>query len=134
MAYLIAIAISFLLLGGFLALTRFETGRGVRFFGDARARFDMGVERASFIARHVDWSAVLAHVVRTAVARIVHDIAHASLITVRIIERLLTRVVKYLRTSRQQAAATSDRKKFDMRASLQQLRQTLKKAKEDAEV
>ncbi|HYE23006.1 MAG TPA: hypothetical protein VEA92_00965 [Candidatus Paceibacterota bacterium] len=134
MAYLIAIAISFLLLGGFLALTRFETGRGVRFFGSIRTRFDTGVERTSFIIRHVDWSAVLATLVRTAAARIVHDIAHASLIAVRIIERLLTRVVKYLRSSRQQAAATSDRKKFDLRASLAQLRQTLKKAKEEAEV
>ncbi len=133
MAYLIAILVSFLLLGAFLALTRYETTHGVRFFGSARSRFDSEVEKAAFIVRHVDWSAALAHLVRTATARIVHDVAHTTLIVVRIIERLLTRVVKYLRTSRQQAAAVSDRKKFDMRASLAQLRQNFKKAREESE-
>jgi len=40
-------------------------------------------------------------------------------------------VVKYLRTSRQQAALVSDRKKFDMRASFAQFRATLNRAKEE---
>jgi len=132
MAYLFAILVSFLLLGGFLALTRYETAHGVRFLGGARSRFDAQVEKAAFVVRHVDWSAVLAHLVRTATARIVHDLAHATLIVVRIVERVLTRVVKYLRTRRQQAAVVSDRKKFDMRASFAQLRQSLRKATEES--
>ena len=134
MAYLFAILITFVLLGGFLALMRFETGRGVRFFGGARARLDSRVERAAFIVRHVDWSAVLSEMVRSIAARIVHDVAHGVLILVRILERLLTRVVKYLRSSRQQAAAISDEKKFDMRASFANLRATWRRAKEDADV
>ena len=131
MAFLIAIAVSFLLLGGFLALVRYEAGHGVRFFGPMRSRFDARVEKAAFVARHVDWSAVIAHAVRSLSARIVHDVAHATLIIVRILERLLTRIVRYLRASRQQAALTSDRKRFDMKASLAQLRSTWRKAKEE---
>lgn len=134
MAYLIAIALAFLLLGGFLALTRYETGHGVRFLGGVRSRFDRKVERISFIVRHIDWSAVLSDVVRTATARIVHDVAHAILIIVRIVERLLTRVVKYLRMSREQAAAVSDKKKFDMRASIAHLRKSLRRGRDEGEV
>ena len=130
MAFLIAIAISFLLLSGFLVLVRYETGHGTRYFASARARLDSRVEKAVFVARHVDWSAVVAHAVRSASARIVHDVAHAILIIVRILERLLTRIVRYLRASRQQAALTSDKKRFDMKASLAQLRSTWRKAKE----
>jgi hypothetical protein len=131
MAFLIAIALSFLFLGGFLALVRYETGHGTRYFADVRGRMDSRVAKAAFVVRHVDWSAVIAHAVRSASARVVHDVAHATLIIVRILERLLTRIVRYLRTSRQQAALTSDKKRFDMKASLAQLRSTWRKIKEE---
>jgi len=134
MAYLIAILISFVLLGGFLALTRFETGRGVRFFGGMRSKLDSRVEKTAFVLQHVDWSAVIAELVRSITARVIHDVAHATLIIVRILERMLTRVVKYLRSRRQEVAIVSDRKRFDMRASFSQLRQTLRKAKEESEM
>ena len=133
MAYLIAILVSFTLLGAFLALTRYETGHGVRFFGNVRSRLDAKTERVAFIARHVDWSAAISHLVRTAAARIVHDVAHTILIIVRIVERLLTRVVKYLRSRRKEAAVVSDRKRFDMKASFAQFRSTLKRAKEEGD-
>ena len=122
MAYGIAILLSIILLSAFLALTRYETTHGVRFFGQLRGRFDERVGKAFFVVRHVDWSAFLAHMTRTGAARIAHDLAHTSLIIVRIIERVLTRIVKYLRTRRQNPEVATERKRFDIRASLAQFR------------
>lgn len=122
MAYLIAIALAVLLFAGFLLLTRFERARGLRFFESLRNRVDEKTDKAVFVATHVDWSAFLSHFFRTLVARIAHDLAHASLIVVRVLERLLTRIVKYLRSARPQTPSIPEKPRFDMRASLSQFR------------
>lgn len=85
------------LLTGFLVLTLIERRRGLRVLGVWRNRLDARVARASFIVAHVDWSAFTKHLLRTSAERIVHDIAHTSLIAVRTLERVLTRTVRYLR-------------------------------------
>lgn len=100
MLYLILIAVSLILLGGFLMLTAFERGRGLRIAGAWRNRFDKQVARASFIMRHVDWGAFVKHLMETVTERVLHDVAHAVLRIVRRTERLLTRTVKSLRERR----------------------------------
>ena len=97
MPYLIAIAVSLLMLAGFLLLTRYETGRGVRFFGTTRARFDADIERIEFILAHIDLAAFLREEARRRGARLSHDTAHLTLRFVRSIERLLSRAVRRLR-------------------------------------
>jgi len=100
MTYLILIAVSFLLLGGFLLLTAFERGRGLRVAGVWRNRLDAKTARMMFVVRHVDWGAFVRHLAVTAFERVAHDLAHATLVLVRALERLLTRMVKYLRERR----------------------------------
>lgn len=108
MTYLILIAISLILLGGFLLLTAFERGRGLRVAGNLRNRFDAKVARVSFIVRHVDWGAFVKHLAATVFERAAHDIAHTVLLLVRSLERLLTRTVKYLRARRGDIAALAE--------------------------
>lgn len=98
MTPLISILVSFALLGGFLALVIYETKQGVRFLPQTRERLDVLVTRGTFVVEHVDFAAFLRDTVRTGVNRLVHDVAHLSLLFVRTIERFLTRVVRYLRT------------------------------------
>ncbi len=100
MAYLIAIAVLVLLLGGFLVFVGFEERSGRRFLAGRRYKLDSRVERTAFILRHVDWGAFSADVARSSIERTIHDIAHGSLIAVRALERFLTRVVRTLRTRR----------------------------------
>lgn len=97
MTYFLLATIPPLLLSGFLVLTVIERRQGLRILGVWRNRLDATVARATFIVRHVDWSAFTKHLLRTGGERLVHDIAHASLIAVRMLERVLTRVVRYLR-------------------------------------
>ncbi len=98
MGYLVAIAGSLILLAGFLALTRYEAARGVRFFAARRGRFDAEVERLEFIFTHVDLAAFLREEVERVSARVGHDVAHLVLQAIRAVERVLTRVVRRLRT------------------------------------
>lgn len=98
MGPLIFILVSLILLGGFIILTEYETRRGMRLFPEARTRFDVHVERATFIFQHVDLSAFVREEVRRLAARVSHDIAHLSLQAVRTTERLLTRLVRHLRS------------------------------------
>ena len=93
------VGISCALLGGFIILTALERRHG-RLFGEVRAKLDRWVGRATYIARHVDWSSFVKDMVHSSVERVVHDIAHASLVLVRSIERLLTRLVRSLRERR----------------------------------
>jgi hypothetical protein len=97
MAYVILILASILLFAGFLALTRYEAARGVRFFAPTRDRFDREAERLAFIAMHVDLAAFIEAEARRLSARLGHDIAHGVLQAVRFVERLLTRLVRRLR-------------------------------------
>lgn len=98
MTYLIAIIIAFVLLCGFFALTDYEARRGTRYFAFHRARLDENVERVEFIWQHVDLGAFLRDEVRRLAGRLSHDIVHLSLQTVRAVERVLTRLVRYLRS------------------------------------
>jgi len=98
MTYLIFIAIACALLGGFFALTDYEARRGTRYFAPQRARLDENVERIEFIWQHVDLGAFIRDEIRRLAGRLSHDIAHLSLQSVRAIERLLTRLVRYLRS------------------------------------
>jgi hypothetical protein len=100
MLFIILIAVSLILLGGFLLLVSFERGRGLRIMGDWRNSLDRKVGRAAFVASHVDWGAFVKHLASTFTERVLHDVAHLVLRLVRIMERLLTRIVKSLRERR----------------------------------
>lgn len=100
MIFIILIALSLILLGGFLLLVSFERGRGLRIMGAWRNTLDRKVARATFIARHVDWGAFVKHLASTASERVLHDAAHLVLRVVRSVERLLTRAVRSLRERR----------------------------------
>lgn len=98
MAYLIFIFITLVLLGGFFALTWYETERGMRFYAPLRARLDQNVEHVTFILTHVDLAAFLRDEIRHFARRIGHDSVHLSLVVVRATERLLTRLIRYFHT------------------------------------
>ena len=103
MPYLITILIIALLFFGFLLMTMYEQSRGQRLLASLRYRLDRKVERALFVVEHVDWGAFTAHLTRTAFTTLAHDIAHGSLVAVRATERTLTRAVRSLRSSRDNA-------------------------------
>lgn len=96
--YLISILVTVALLVGFFALTWYEERRGARICAPARARLDQKVARVEFILARVDLAAFVRSEVRRAASRIGHDIAHLTLKAVRAAERLLTRLVRHLRT------------------------------------
>jgi hypothetical protein len=100
MLYLILIGISLILFGGFITLTAFERGRGLRVAGVHRNKLDAKISRAAFIATHVDWGAFTRHLLGTVLERVLHDVAHFVLRIVRTTERLLTRTVRALRERR----------------------------------
>jgi hypothetical protein len=100
MTYLVSVLVATLLFFGFLLLTLYEGRRGVRFFAGARYKLDMKITRTAFLIEHIDWGAFSAHVTRTSLNTIAHDIAHGTLILVRATERFLTRAVRALRTRR----------------------------------
>jgi len=97
MSYLQAVLATFVLLAGFLALSAIETSRGARLFGGVRRTLDRKVGRFAFIATHVDWGSFTAHIAKTSIERIAHDLVHAILIGVRATERALTRTIRALR-------------------------------------
>lgn len=98
MAYLIFIAVSLTLLVGFFILSSYEMQKGVRVFARERARLDGHVERIEFICSHVDFGAFVREEALRIAHRVAHDVAHVSLQVVRIAERLLTQLVRRLRT------------------------------------
>lgn len=98
MLYLTLILTPLLLLVGFVALVRYEEQHAVRFFGSKRSEFDAAIERVQFIVRHVDLGAFAREEVRRISTIIGHAIVNLSLQAVRSVERLLTRLVRYLRT------------------------------------
>lgn len=100
MSYLITVLAACLLFFGFLLLTMYERERGVRFFAAARYRLDTKVAHTLFVMQNVDWGAFTAHLTRTSVEVLAHDIAHGTLMAVRAIERFLTRAVRLLRMRR----------------------------------
>lgn len=100
MIFIILIALSLILLGGFFVLVGFERSRGLRIAGVWRNKLDAKVARTAFIVNHVDWGAFVRHLLGSAAERIAHDVAHTVLKIVRTAERFLTRAVKYLRMRR----------------------------------
>ena len=101
MGYLITIFIAIALLVGFFVLTRYEAWRGVRFFASTRAHLDRGVKHIEFVLTNVDLVAFLRAEIHHGISHTGHAIAHLSLQVVRAIERLLTRLVRHLRTRHQ---------------------------------
>ena len=97
MIALILITLSFILLGGFLALTEYETQRGIRFHAPFRSKLDQTTSHIQFILANVDLAAFVRDEVRHLIERIGHDSVHLSLVVVRAVERTLTRLVRYLR-------------------------------------
>ncbi len=79
-------------------LTSYEARRGMRFHSPYRDRLDRIVERIGFIIANVNLGEFLRDEVRHLAGRIGHDIVHFSLIVVRAIERLLTNLVRRLRS------------------------------------
>ena len=134
MIFIILIALSLILLGGFLLLVSFERGRGLRVMGDWRNVLDRKVARASFIARHVDWGAFVKHLASTATERVLHDVAHVVLRLVRNMERLLTRAVKSLRERRGLAASEDapEGKVNALQAGVMKVRMALRNARRAA--
>jgi len=100
MAHLIFFLVTLALLVGFLVLSDYEARRGTRLFARERVRLDGRVERIEFILTHVDFKAFLREEIRRITQRVVHDIVHFSLQAVRAVERLLTRLIRYLRAQR----------------------------------
>lgn len=100
MASLVFIFITIALLGGFFALTSYEARRGVRLGASHRARLDGHVERIEFILAHIDLIAFVRDEVRHFISRIGHDSVHISLLVVRAVERLLTRVIRHQHAKR----------------------------------
>lgn len=98
MTYLILIVASILLLVGFAVVTREEGKRGTRVLEPRRAKLDAFVTRIVFIINHVDFAAFIREESRRAAGLLGHTAAYLSLQVVRAAERLLTRVVRKLRT------------------------------------
>lgn len=101
MLYALLLALAIFLSAGFLVLTAYEKKRGgARFLESYRGRLDREVGRLVFIAEHVDFAAFFRDMVRMGSERVAHDLATWTLVAVRSVERLLTRVVKHLRGRR----------------------------------
>ena len=98
MAYLIFVLIALALFIGFLLLSGYEARRGVRVFARTRARLDKNVERIEFILAHVNFDSFMREEMHHIARRVAHTVAHVSLQAVRATERVLTHLVRYLRT------------------------------------
>jgi hypothetical protein len=98
MAHLLFVVLSLALLAGFLALTEYEARRGSRVFSAHRERLDARIQHLEFVIAHADIPALLREELEHLAARVGHDIAHLSLQAVRVAERLLTRLVRHLRS------------------------------------
>jgi len=123
MTYVAAILIALILLVGFLTLTAFEASHGVRIMGGVRRKLDRKVGQASFIIAHVDLAAFIRDSIRDGIERIVHDVAHASLLVVRFLERTLTRFVKGMRG---RAEETPERPRRTFREAFDHVKRTVR--------
>jgi hypothetical protein len=136
MEFVIAIVVSLILLVGFLTLTGYEASHGIRIMGGVRRRLDRKVGQASFILNHVDLGAFIRDSIRDGLERILHDIAHASLLIVRLIERMLTRFVRQLRGRTEEVP---ERPRRSFREAVQHVKRTVRlrrisiKEKDEAE-
>ncbi len=97
MSYLIAVLVTTLLLCGFIVLSSIETTSQKRLFGGTRRKFDKQVARVAYVITHIDWAAFFAHVTKSTLERVAHDVVHTTLLAVRATERSLTRAIRTLR-------------------------------------
>jgi hypothetical protein len=95
---LIFVLITLGLLASFFLLTRYEARRGARVLAGRRERLDAVVGRLEFIVTHVDLGEFLREELRHLIGRLGHDAVHVSLLVIRYVERVLTRLVRHLRT------------------------------------
>ncbi|MDP2594239.1 MAG: hypothetical protein Q8P36_02795 [bacterium] len=93
----VPILISLGLLVGYVGLLALESRRGARFLASHRTRLDQAVEQGMFVLTHVDFASFVREEAMRIAHRLTHDMAHLSLTSVRILERLLTRLVRHLR-------------------------------------
>jgi len=107
MIYLTLVIISVALCALFLFLTAHEARTGTRLLRQKREQLDVHASRVFFIIAHVDLAAFMRDLVREVGKRLAHDTAHLSLVFVRATERLLTRLVRALRTHKAESATTS---------------------------
>lgn len=98
MAELILVLVALALLVGFFFLVASETRRGARLCAPARVRLDELVLQVEFVFAHVDLGAFARNELVALAHRIGHDAVHLTLRAVRAAERLLTRVVRWLRS------------------------------------
>jgi hypothetical protein len=108
MTYLIIGGIIFLLLIGFLITTLIENRKGVRYGTPSRSFLDAHVSKGLFIIKHVDWGSFFKHTIKASLEGFAHEVAHTSLMFVRVVERFLTRMVRKLRIRRQEHFPFSD--------------------------
>jgi hypothetical protein len=123
MSYLIAILVALILLVGFLTLTGFEASKGVRVMSGARKRLDRKVGQLGFIFAHVDLGAFVRDTLRDGIERVLHDVAHATLIVVRFLERVLTRFVRSLRG---RAEEVPERPRRNFREAVDHVKRTVR--------
>jgi hypothetical protein len=126
MLYLTFMFIAFLLLGGFIGLTHYETEHQVRFFGARRRELDILVERVQFVFEHVDLGAFIQEEIRRLGTIAGHAIVNLSLQAVRVVERLLTRLVRYLRTTSESMEAAPRESTREFVKTLSDFKDTLK--------
>lgn len=100
MIHFIGILIPLALLVVFLVWVSIEERTGKRLLASRRYVLDSKIDKATFIAEHVDWGAFAHDLTRTSFERALHDIAHGTLLGVRALERELTQLVRTLRTRR----------------------------------
>lgn len=132
MTYLISILVPLALLALFLLLVTYEERRGARVvLPGPRQALDLKVARAAFIVRHVDWGAFTNDVLRSGTERILHDLAHTSLIIVRALERALTRLVRTLRARRDMPLfpAREEERPSRLESAAQYLRKSLNRSR-----
>lgn len=98
MGYVILNLVALTLILGFLALTSYEERRGVRVFAARRAALDERISRLTYVLSHIDFAAFLREESRRIAKQISHIAVAVTLRAVRALERLLTRLIVYLRT------------------------------------
>ena len=125
MTYLFLVLGSIILFTGFLGLTIVEARTGHRVLALPRRALDRKVAQAMFIIEHVNWGDFFSHFVQSIAARVVHDIAHWSLLFVRFMERRLTVIVRYLRNRRPNLLAPRPSRQSPVDQTVRYLRKTL---------
>lgn len=112
MTYLALVLGALALLSCFVGCVFYERQQAHRFFEPVRARFDAFIARMEFIAAHVDLGAFLKEEIRHAVTNLGHATVHLSLQIVRSVERFLTRLVRHLRTRREEEVPRETAREF----------------------